>query len=168
MRKTVVATVAVIVFGLIASLVWQYTHRLPPEFPRDHGLVKLFYSHQETFETLAHMGGEDAKIAWNNKTESLSVTCRSEYSELLWQIDSRIWITFDPTRIVFWCAGAGGGIGPSWVKGIAYLPAGPSRAGQIVKNLDKDPGHDGVYLVRIERDWYVIYQRDDYDRGKAM
>jgi len=28
----------------------------------------------------------------------------------------------------------------------------------MVGNLDKDPGHDDVYLVPIEGDWYVIYR----------
>jgi hypothetical protein len=58
---------------------------------------------------------------------------------------------------------AGWSLGPSWAKGIAYLTAVPNRVGQIVNNLDKDPGHDDVYLVPIEGDWYVIYQRKDYD-----
>jgi hypothetical protein len=164
MRKSVVATVTVIVVGLVASLVWQYTHPSPPAFPTDRDLVKLFYAHRQTFETLAHMGGEDATIASRSTDETLSVARRSEYSRLLSQIDSEILLTFDPWRTIkFWCAGAGGAISPSWGKGIAHLTAGPSRVGQIIKTLDKDPGHDDVYLVPIEGDWYVIYQRTDYD-----
>jgi hypothetical protein len=62
--------------------------------------------------------------------------------------------------------GIGLSIGPGWEKGIAYLTAVPSRVGQIVDNLDKDPGHDDFYLVPIEGDWYVFYQRTDYDNWK--
>ena len=164
MRKSVVATAAVIIVGLVASLAWQYTHPSPPPFPTDRDLVKLFYAHRRTFETLAHMGDEDATIASRSTDETLSVTRRSEYSRLLSQIDSRIVFVFDPWRTTkFWCAGAGCAICPGSFKGIAHLTAAPNRVGQIVKNLDKDPGHDGVYLVPIERDWYVIYQRTDYD-----
>jgi len=169
MRKSVIATVAIIVLGLIASLVWQFTHPLPPAFPTDRGLVKLFYAHRQTFETLAQMADKDAMIASRDPDESLPVA-RSEYSRLLSQIDSRIVFAFDPWRTTkFWCAGVGCAICPGWFKGIAHLTAVPDRVGQIVHNLDKDPGHDGVYLVPIESDWYVIYQRDDYEsHGKLL
>ena len=115
------------------------------------------------------MGAEDATIASRNTDESLSVARRSEYSNLLSQINREILLTFDPWRTTkFWYAGAGGAISPSWSKGIAHLTAGPDRVGQIVNNLDKDPGHDDVYLVPIEGAWYVIYQRTDYDDLPSM
>jgi len=164
MRKTVVATAAVIILGLITSLVWQYTQPTPPAFPTDRDLIKLFYAHRPAFETLAHMATEDATIASRSTDESLSVARRSEYSRLLSQIDREILLAFDPWRTAkFWCAGAGCAICPGWFKGIAHLTAGSDRVGQIVNNLDKDPGHDDVYLVPIEGGWYVIYQRTDYD-----
>ena len=168
MRKTVVATVAVIVLGLVASLVWQYKTPLPHGFPTDRALVKLFHDHRQTFDTLAQMADKDATIAWGNTSDSLSVSRRSEYSRLLSQIDSRITMNFDPWRIAFWFAGGGFAIGPRWGKGITYLTAVPNRVGEIVRNLDKDPGHDDVYLVPIEGDWYVICMRDDYDNPKSI
>jgi hypothetical protein len=162
--NAVFAAVAIGVALLIAFCVRQYTSPFPRGVPTDGTLVELFRSHRQTFETLAQMADEDATIASNHTDEPLSVARRSEYSRLLSQIHSRISINFDRWRIAFWCAGLGSAIGPRWGKGIAYLTAVPSRVGQIVKNLDKDPGHDDVYLVPIEGDWYVIYQRDDYDR----
>jgi hypothetical protein len=111
------------------------------------------------------MADEDAGIASNNASETLSVARRLEYSRLLSQIDPRIRMGFGYTGVAFSSAGGGVGlsVGPGWEKGIEFLTAVPSRVGEIVKNLDKDPGHDGVYLVPIEGDWYVYYQRTDYD-----
>lgn len=157
-----------LLFGIVSLVAAGYGYmrwqlRLPSRLPTDRGIAELFHTHRQTFETLAHMADEDATIASNNTDETLSVARRSEYSRLLSQIDSRISINFDPWRTAFWCAGAGSSISPRWGKGIAYLNAVPSRVGQIVKNLDKDPGRDDVYLVPIEGDWYVIYMRDDYD-----
>jgi hypothetical protein len=163
MRKAVFAAVAIVGALLIAFFVRHYTSPLLWGAPTDRSLVESFHTHRQTFETLAHMGTEDASIAWGSTAESLPVARRSEYSELVSQIDTRIWIGFDPSRITFGFAGFGGPISPTWSKGIAYLPAGPSRVGQIVKSLDKDPGHDGVYLAPIEGPWYIIYQRIDYD-----
>ena len=75
---------------------------------------------------------------------------------------------FGPQGVAFSSShgGIGLSIGPGWEKGITYLTAVPSRVGQIVDNLDKDPGHDDFYLVPIEGDWYVFYQRTDYDDSK--
>ena len=111
------------------------------------------------------MAEEDATIASKDTSESLSFARRFEYHRLLSQIDPKIHVGFDRMWVVFACAGGGIGlsIGPGWQKGIAYLTAVPNRVGQIVDNLDKDPGHDDVYLVPIEGDWYVLYQRTDYD-----
>ena len=111
------------------------------------------------------MGTEDATIASNNEAESLSVARSSEYSRLLSQIDSTMRMGFGWTGVAFSSAhgGIGLSIGPGWEKGIWFLTVVPSSVGQIVKNLDKYPGHDDVYLVPIEGDWYVYYQRTDYD-----
>jgi hypothetical protein len=166
-RKPLIAVVAMLAVLLIGVFAWQYPRLFPPivPTPTDRALVKLFHAHRQTFETLAQMADQDATIAYSNTSESLPVARRSEYSRLLSQIDSKIILGFDPWRTIkFWCAGAGAAISPSWGKGIAHLTAVPDRVGQIVHNLDKDPGHDDVYLVPIEGDWYVIYQRIDYDR----
>ena len=165
MHKTVAATVAMLALALVGFFVWQYTSPFPLNVPKDRTLVALFQAHRQTFQTLVEMADKDATIASSNTSESLTVARRSEYSRLLSQMDRSIKIGFGPERIAFWCAGGGIllSIGPTWGKGIAYLTSVPSRGGQIVDNLDKDPGHDDVYLVPIEGDWYVIYQRTDYD-----
>jgi hypothetical protein len=160
----VIIAVAMLVLALVGFFVWQYTSPFPLSVPKDRTLVDSFHAHRQTFETLVEMADKDVTIASNNTDENLSHVRRSEYSRLLSQIDRRAKIGFDPTGavILFAEGGIGLSIGPSWSKGIAYLPAGPSKFGQIVKNLDKDPGHDDMYLVPIEGDWYVFYQRTDY------
>jgi hypothetical protein len=166
-RKPLVAVVATFAVLLIGIFVWQYPRLFPPivPTPSDRTLVNLFHTHRQAFETLAQMADQDATIAYSNTSESLPAGRRSEYSRLLSEIDSNITMGFDPWRTTkFLFAGEGGGIGPTWGKGIAHLTAVPGRVGQIVHNLDKDPGHDDIYLVPIEADWYVIFQRIDYDR----
>jgi hypothetical protein len=144
--------------------VWQYTSPFPFSVPKDRTLVDSFHAHRQTFETLKKMADKDTSIASNNTSESLGVARRFEYARLLSQIHSKMRMGFDATGTLFSFAAGGIGlsIGPSWSKGIAYLPA-PSRVGQIVKNLDKNPAHDDMYLVPIEGNWYVFYQRTDYD-----
>jgi hypothetical protein len=114
------------------------------------------------------MADEDATIASNNTSETLSVACRFEYSRLLSQIDPRMQMGFSPQGVAFSSArgGIGLSIGPGWEKGIMYLTAVPSRVGQIVDNLDKDPGHDDFTSFRLKGDWYMFYQRTDYDDWK--
>jgi hypothetical protein len=165
MRKTAVAIVAVLVLGFVGFFMWQYTSQFPLSVPKDRTLIGLFQAHRQTFETLTEMAEKDAMIASNSTSESLSISRRSEYSRLLSQIDSKMQMGFDSTGVAF--SSAHGGIllsiGPGWEKGIMYLRAVPTRVGQIVKSLDRDPGHDDLYLVPIEGDWYVFYQRTDYD-----
>jgi hypothetical protein len=165
MRKTAVAIVAVLVLGFVGFFMWEYTSPFPLSVPKDRTLIELFQAHRQTFETLTEMAEKDAMIASNSTSESLSISRRSEYSRLLSQIDSKMQMGFDSTGVAF--SSAHGGIllsiGPCWEKGIMYLRAVPTRVGQIVKSLDKDPGHDDMYLVPIEGDWYVFYQRTDYD-----
>jgi hypothetical protein len=143
----------------------QYTSPFPWGVPTDRTLVELFRAHRQTFEALVKMADEDATIASNNTSDTLSVSRRFEYSRLLSQIDPRMQMGFSWSGVAFSSAhgGIGLSVGPGWEKGIMCLTTVPSRVGQIVDNLDKDPGHDDVYLVPIEGDWYVFYQRTDYD-----
>jgi len=166
-RKPLVAAVVMLALLLIGVFVWQYPKLFPliVPTPPDRSVVTSFHAHRQIFETLAQMADQDAAIASSSTDESLSVTRRSEYARLLSQIDSKMIVVFDPWRTTkFLFAGEGGGIGPSWDKGVAHLTAVPDRVGKIVHNLDKDPGHDDVYLLPIEAHWYVIFQRFDYDR----
>jgi hypothetical protein len=163
-RKSLVFAVAMLVLVLIGFFLWQYMSPFPLNVPKDRTLVDSFRTNRQTFERLKQMADEDTTIASSNSSDSLSVTRRSEYARLLSQIHPNMRMGFDAKGTVFSFVGGGVGlsIGPSWSKGIAYLPA-PSWVGQIVKNLDKNPGHDDMYLVPIEGNWYIFYQRADYD-----
>jgi hypothetical protein len=163
-HKYLVFAVAMLALALIGFFLWQYTSPFPLSVPKDRTLVDSFHTNRQTFETLKQMADEDATIASNNNSDSLSVTRRSEYARLLSQIHSNMRMGFDAKGTVFSFVegGVGLSIGPSWSKGVAYLPA-PSWVGQVVKNLDKNPGHDDMYLVPIEGNWYIFYQRTDYD-----
>jgi hypothetical protein len=163
-RKPLVFAAAMLAVALIGFFLWQYTSPFPLGLPKDRILVDSFHANRQTFETLKQMADEDTMIASNNTSDSLSVTRRSEYARLLSQIHAKMRMAFDAKGTIFSFAegGVGLSIGPSWSKGIAYLPA-PSWVGQIVKNLDKNPGHDDMYLVPIEGNWYIFYQRTDYD-----
>jgi hypothetical protein len=163
-HKLLLPAAALLVLGVIGLFLWQYTSPFPLRVPKDRTLVDSFDAHRQTFEMLKEMADKDTYIASNSSSESLGITRRSEYARLLSQIHSNMRMGFDAKGTVFSFAegGVGLSIGPSWSKGIAYLPA-PSWVGQVVKNLDKNPGHDDMYLVPIEGNWYIFYQRTDYD-----
>ena len=163
-RKSLVFAVAMLALALIGFFLWQYTSPFPLSVPKDGTLVDSFHAHRQTFQTLKEMADKDTFIASNNTSDTLGVARRLEYARLLSQIHSKMRMGFDAKGTVFSFTEGGIdlSIGPSWSKGIAYLPA-PSWVGQIVKSLDKNPGHDDMYLVPIEENWYIFYQRTDYD-----
>jgi hypothetical protein len=164
MRKPAVAIIAVLALGLAGLFLWQYRSPFPLNIPKDRALVDSFHAHRQAFETLKEMADKDATTASNSISATLSASRRSEYARLLSQIHPKLEMGFDANGTLFSFAegGVGLSIGPNWSKGIAYLPA-PSRVGQIVNSLDKNPDRDDMYLVRIEGNWYVFYQRTGYD-----
>ncbi len=139
-RKPLIFAVAMLALALFGFFFWQYKSPFPLSVPKDRTLVDSFHTNRQTFETLKQMADKDTSIASNNNSDTLSVTRRSEYARLLSQIHSNMRMGFDAKGTVFSFAGGGVGlsIGPSWSKGIAFLPA-PSWVGQIVKDLDKNP-----------------------------
>jgi hypothetical protein len=155
--------VALLIVGLIAFWLWQYTSPFPLSVPKDQTLIALFRSHRHVFQEIAELAVVDAPR--HSDLESLTPERRSEYLRLLHQIPWRIKVGFTENRVTFSCARGGIllAIGPGWSKGIAYLPWGPAREGELVSSTDKDPGRDGIYLVPIEQKWYLLYQRFDYD-----
>ena len=143
--------------------------------PKDAELVASFQSHHDAFERLAVMGMEDTgtvsllspemlnEQSLTGGRQALSPERRSEYVRLLTNIRPDLVMGIDFYRITF-CYSSGGSalsIGPGWMKGIAYLPRGYERVGRVVPNLDHSPKVDGVDLVPIESEWYVIYVQSD-------
>jgi len=148
---------------------------LPVNMPKDAELVELFRSHRDAFERLAIMGMEDAatvshvsvealkKEPLSDGLQALSPARRSEYVRLLSSIRTDLSMGSDTYGVCFsyWSGGTGLSVGRSWEKGIAYLPHGHERVGAPVTSLDKVPTQDGMYVVPIERNWYIYYSQLD-------
>jgi hypothetical protein len=140
--------------------------------PQDAELAAVFRSHRDSFEKLAAMGMEDyGSVSLLSKDllsqrpltgglEDLTPQRRDEYLRLLTSIKPALVMGIDFYRISF-SFRIGLSIGPSWMKGISYLPHGSERVGTIVRNLDQVPDGDHVYLVPIEATWYIIYVASD-------
>jgi hypothetical protein len=163
-RKPAVLAVTLLMLAFIAFSLWQYTSPFPLRVPRDRSLIAFFHGHRQAFQEIVDLAVIDAPR--HSSIEGLRPERRSEYLRLLNQINlSSNDLGFFEDRVTFWCAGGGIllAIGPSWSKGIVYLPWGLARQGEVVSSTDKNPGRDGIYLVPIEEKWYLIYQRFDYD-----
>lgn len=158
-------TVLVVVLG--AFYLWS-CNPFKLGAPNDQELVTLFRGHREAFDRLRTMGIEDAQVISyvsedNLKQSSLTQARRDEYIRLLSGIRRDLVMGVDANEVAFsyWGGGVGLAIARSWKKGIAYLPNGPKKVGVIVNSLDKLPADDGVYLVPIEGNWYLLYVQLD-------
>jgi hypothetical protein len=143
--------------------------------PRDAELVELFRSHRDAFERLAAMGMEDAATVSHVSVEALkeeplsdglqalSPERRREYVRLLSGVRTGLSMGSDTYGVClsYWGGGAGLSVNRSWEKGIAYLPHGYERVWTPVTSLDKVPTEDGMYVVPIERNWYIYYSQLD-------
>ncbi len=162
MRKMVVVGGILLVLAVPAFWVQYNARPFPLGVPKDRSLIALFRDHRHAFQEIAELAVIDAPR--HSGIDSLTQERRSEYLRLLHQIPRSISLGFVEDRVTFLCARGGFlVIAPGWSKGIVYLPWGPARQGKVVTTTDKDPGHDGIYLVPIEEKWYLIYQRFDYD-----
>jgi len=137
--------------------------------PKDRELIALFRDHRESFERLRTMAIEDSgSIAYLSKDSldksALSEARQNEYITLLSGIRRNLTVGTGPHQVMFHFAqgGIGSVIARSWTEGITYLPAGYERGGVIVKSLDDMGIHnDGVYLVPIEQNWYLVFSQMD-------
>jgi hypothetical protein len=138
--------------------------------PKDQELIALFRGHREAFERLRTMAIEDSgSIAYLSedslKKSALSEARRSEYLRLLSEIRRNLTVGTGPHQVTFHFAGGGVGlaIARSWTQGITYLPANYEKGCVMVKSLDDLGAHvsDGVYIVPIERDWYLMFSQLD-------
>ncbi|MEO6874306.1 MAG: hypothetical protein ABI222_05745 [Opitutaceae bacterium] len=158
---------AILVVVLAALYLWS-CNPFKLGAPSDQELVALFRDHREAFDRLRTMGIEDAQaISYVSedslKQSSLTQARRDEYTRLLSGIRRDLVMGVDANAVSFsyWGGGVGLAIARSWKKGIAYLPNGPKKVGVIVSSLDKLPANDGVYLVPVEGNWYLIYVQID-------
>ena len=135
----------------------------------DQDLIVLFRNHRSDFEKLKVMAIEDAgRIGYINESSlrqsALSEGRKSDYSNLLSSISPSATLGTGAHQVTFHISQGGAvlAIGRSWTKGIAYLPGG-AKGCTLVKSLDElgSQINDGVYVVPIEGDWYLIYSQLD-------
>jgi len=134
--------------------------------PKDRELIALFYAHHHEFEKLKEMATEDATRGWylgHSEESALDDKRQLEYSRYISAILPGLRVVMSYHWLRFMFAHEGVAIGPSWVKGIEYVPpANYGMAGIVLTNLDKAPSLSaGTYLRKIEPDWFVFYQRDE-------
>jgi hypothetical protein len=138
--------------------------------PKDQELVAIFQGNRDAFERLRSMALEDSRVISyvsqdSLKNSALSEARRNEYLRLLSGIRRNLTVGAGPHQVTFHFAGGGVGlaIARSWVEGITYLSDGSEKGCVIVKSLD-DLGanvSDGVYLVPIERNWYLLFSQSE-------
>ena len=154
-----------VVIGLV--LLWM-DDPLYLKAPSDDSLIQSFQSHQTEYERLREMAAEDSSkesyFTASHLDSRLDSARRDEYVNMLSNIQSGLILTYSPnmTRFIF----AGGGlsaIGPSWLKGIEYLPGHASGMGVEMQSLDKiyvlQPGV--MYLRKIQPNWFVVVEKYD-------
>jgi hypothetical protein len=142
------------------------TGRFPSDVPKDSQLVASFWEHHEAFEKLSAIALEDSERVSEICVDTLSDTSldesrKAQYRDLLEQIKGVTDIGIDDhLRVLFSYSGGGEflAINRSWGKGIAYYPDGPSGIEKVVNDLDHLGDRDGIYLVPLEKNWYLIYQ----------
>ena len=138
--------------------------------PKDQELITIFHGHRDAFERLRTMAVEDSRVISyvsqdSLKSSALSEARRNEYLRLLSGIRRDLTVGAGSHQVTFHLAGGGVGlaIARSWVEGITYLSDGSEKGCVIVKSLD-DLGvnvRDGVYLVPIERNWYLVFSQSE-------
>jgi hypothetical protein len=168
MIRRVGVGLTIFVAVLVALCLWR-DNPLAFGLPKDSELVALFRANREAFERLRTMAMEDSGSVFylsedTLKQSPLSEARRDEYARLM-AFYPKLTLGLGSHQVTFGFArgGVGLAIGQSWIKGITYLPDGYEKGCVMTKSLD-DLGmrvSDGVYLVPIERNWYLIYSKLD-------
>jgi hypothetical protein len=162
------AFVLAVLFVLVALYLWRF-NPLAIGRPKDRELIAIFRDHREAFERLRTMAIEDSgAIAYLSKDSlkksTLSEARQNEYLSLLSGVRRNLTVGAGSHQVTFHFSGGGVGlaIARSWTEGITYLPTGYEKGCVIVKSLDGLGTHnDGVYLVPIEGNWYLVYSNLD-------
>jgi hypothetical protein len=134
--------------------------------PSDDKVIGIFQVHRREFDRLRQMVTEDipntAYFSADNISERLPASRRNEYKNLLKVSPGlQVGTNYDGTvRFIF--ASSGQAIGPSWAKGIEFIP----DTGRVI-GTERDTLDDsaklmaGVYLRKLEPRWFLFFQRDE-------
>jgi len=134
--------------------------------PSDEEVTGIFQAHRGELERLRQMATEDLHVASYfsaaDISEALPSSRRNEYRNLLklWP-NLQVGTDYDGTvRFIF--ASVGQAISAGWAKGIQFIPNTGKVIGIQRNTLDdstKLPG--GVYLRKLEPQWFLFFQRDE-------
>jgi hypothetical protein len=153
-------------FALGAAVFWM-ADPMNLRAPRDQKLVTSFHDHRTAFERLRQMATEDSEkgpyFSESFLDGRLDEMRKREYRRLLFEIHPGLIATVNYGTVRFCFAGGGlSAISPGWGKGIEYVPGDYERKGRVVENLDEaNKLPPGVYLRKIEPNWFIFYQRTD-------
>jgi hypothetical protein len=134
--------------------------------PKDEELISTFHAHRQALEHVQEMATEDARRGWYlgaSDPSKLDQPRRDEYKKLVSEIRPGLDVVMNGNNGVvrFIFAQKGSAIGPSWAKGIEYMPGDYKREGVLLPSLDKAGTLAAdVYLRQIEPKWFIFYQRD--------
>jgi hypothetical protein len=134
--------------------------------PKDEELISSFHAHRQALEQVQEMATEDARRGWYlgaSDPSKLDQPRRDEYKKLVSEIRPGLDVVMNGNNGVvrFIFAQKGSAFGPSWAKGIEYMPGDYKREGVLLPSLNKAGilAAD-VYLRQIEPKWFIFYQRD--------
>jgi hypothetical protein len=135
--------------------------------PSDATLLREFNSHRGEFERLRQMATEDmhqqGSFTLATISDVLAESRRDKYRNLL-NISPNLLVGIDydgTTRFIFGKSD-GLAIGPGWAKGIQFVPDGARLKETRTDSLDESGKlAAGVYLRKIEPQWFIFYQRDE-------
>jgi hypothetical protein len=165
--KLKIGLASVLVLLVLGVFIFWRTHPVKSKFPLDQNLITLFTAKHDVFEKLRKMADEDwgkqATFSVSDSSSKLAESRQQEYHDLLLQIGSGVIERRDYNgTITFNLAGEGVAIGPTWGKGIMYIPGSSEKEGIVVQNLDDvSKLAPGVYLRPIEPNWFIFYQQTD-------
>lgn len=153
---------------IISGFIFWMADPLYLKSPTDQRLITIFQEHRAAFEKLRQMASDDSQkesyFSQSSLGNQLNDARKSEYKTLLSEIHSGLIVTTDNQSVRFIFAHGGlSAIGPEWFKGIEYISGNSRMEGAILPNLNKPASLPvgGVYLMPIERGWFVIFQKTE-------
>lgn len=163
--KTAITFAAV--FATFAVLFgWRAFSSQEVVMPSDDKVLGVFQAHRAELERLRQLATEDmhdtSYFSATNLPNSLPASRRNEYKNLL-KISPGLQIgtNYDGTvRFIF--ASSGQAIGAGWAKGIEFIPDMGKVIGNQRTTLDDSAKLPvGVYLRKLEPQWFLFFQRDE-------
>jgi hypothetical protein len=163
-KITITFAVLSVAFAVLYS--WRAYSSQEVMTPSDDTVIRIFQAHRGEFERLRQMATEDMHetsfFSEANISNRLPPSRRNEYKNLLKLSPGlQVGANYDGSvRFIF--ASAGQAISPGWAKGIEFIPDTGKVIGTQRDTLDESgqlPA--GVYLRKLEPQWFLFFQRDD-------